>query len=106
MIDLILSLLGGFKGLIVGAFSLIAGIWALWAKRKIGRQADTIAEQDRAISTYKVKEEVHQQDGKTDAEAYQKILELEEKVDHAESPEQAAGHVSGALDGYFGGDKK
>ncbi len=93
MIDLILSLIGGFKGLIVGAFGLIAGIWALWAKRKIGRQAETIEQQDRAISTYKVKEQIHSQDQATDTKTDQTVRELYEKI-LKEEPEQAAGEVA------------
>lgn len=102
MLSRLLSLFGGLKAGILGVAGIVAGLWALWAKRKINRQADTIDHQDRVIRGHQAKEKVHEQDRVLETEADDHIAEIRKKVDHAERPEQAAQVVGDALNEYFG----
>lgn len=106
MIDTILSLIGGIKGLIIGGLGLFGGLWAIWQRRTINKQKDTISQQTQVIKGHEAKEKVHVKDQEVDVDADNKVDNLREQVEHAGNQEAAAGQVGSALNGYFGADKK
>jgi hypothetical protein len=104
MIDFLFSQFKSWLGwLIAGAGGLLVIFFQRWKNKRLQGKLD---EQDRAISTYKVKEEIHQRDIKTDSELLENIEQLREKVNNAKSPEAGAGEISGAINNYFDGNKR
>lgn len=100
MIDFILSQLTSWAGWAVAALGGLAAILIQrWRNRRL---QEKLEQQDRAISTYKAKEEINRHDQEADTVTDKQISDLRRRVDNAESPEEKAGAVSGALDEFFG----
>jgi len=105
MIEILLSLFGGLKGLIVGGLGLLGGVYALYYKTKFNRERQEKEEYRQANRMHEAKEEVHRQDQAQDAKVEQKINEVRDRLDKAPNQEEAANAVSGAINDYFGGNR-
>ena len=103
MISSILSLMGGFKGAIVGVLSLLAGLFGLFWKGRYNQERAAKERYAEAVKMHEAKEKVNQHDAFADGELDKSVELLREKVEHAESPEAGAEDVSAELDKYFGG---
>lgn len=100
MWNLIWSLFGNVKTLLIGIGGAIASIWLLLLKRKVKVQEDVIHSQETAIEVHKKKDEVHKQDQEIDKKTQDKINEVREDVE--ELPEdQAAQKVADSLNDFF-----
>ena len=65
MIETIIALIGkALWPIIAGAGGLLVIFFQRWKNKRLQGKLD---EQDRAISTYKAKEEIHRRDGQVDA---------------------------------------
>jgi hypothetical protein len=102
MIDLIFSQLQSWLGWIVaGAGGLVVIFFQRWRNKRLQEKLDW---QDRVISTHEAKEEINRRDQATQVETDKRVIDMREKVDNAETKEQATRAVSDGLDGYFGGN--
>jgi hypothetical protein len=103
MIETILSIIGkALWPIIAAAGGLVVIFFQRWKNKRLQGKLDY---QDRVISTYEVKEEIHRQDQAINDTTDKQINDLRERVDHAKTPEAGAGKVSGAINDYFGGNK-
>ena len=105
MISTILTLIGGIKGEIIGAIGLLGGLWVLWMKRKNRNLQVENTELKQVNRMHEAKEKVHEQDRALETEADKQIEEIHEKVNQADTPEQAAQVVADGLNQFFNPDK-
>jgi uncharacterized protein YpuA (DUF1002 family) len=105
MIEILLSLIGGLKGLIVGGLGLLGGIFAFYYKTKFNRERQEKEEYRQANRMHEAKEEVHRQDQATDATVEQQINEVRDRVDKAPNQEEAANEMGQVLNDYFNSGK-
>ena len=79
-------------------------LYSWWKNRKIEWLERTAERQDNAIEVYEKKEEIYKHDTVVDEKTEDKIEAVERKLGQGE--ESDANIVSGALNGFFGGEDK
>lgn len=96
-----ISLLGGIPTLLLTAGGAILGVLMLWFRAKARRQEETIDRLTTVNQAHQKIEQVHQEADTINAQAQQEIREVQDRVDKADSPEQAAQEVCTAINDFF-----
>ena len=73
MIETVLTLIGGLKGLIIGGLGLLGGLFGLFYKARFNREREEKQKAQAANKMYQAKDAVNRQDQSQDAEVEQKI---------------------------------
>ena len=105
MIGTIFSVIGGLKGAILGGIGLLASLFALFWRGRFKREQAKNVEYQQVVKVHEAKERIHEQDQTLETEVDKQIEDIHEKVNQAETPEEAAKVVADGLNDFFGGDK-
>lgn len=100
-----LAVLANLWPIILGIVAGLLLLWNKWLRTKNQAQRRTIEEQENAIQVHETIEDIHQQDTQIDQGVDDRIDELEGEI-AGQPPEDQAGKIGDALDGYFDSDKK